>query len=482
MTSSDAAVTKPLLKLLPMPETRSPKEQKADVHGPSSIAKGRPTIALAKEDYGHTSNPLPYIVKGFALIATLLGSFGLWAATAPLDSGVVAPGVVIVSGRRQEIAHPQGGVVSEIFVKEGTEVKEGDILLRLESIRARAAFDIAQSAYDTAIAEESRLLSELNDQERTALPLEMWARAAVNGDVERILQTQNKLFAARRKSIAGERDIIQSQIEQSQNEIDSVQANQISIERQEQLVVEELTGQQTLLEEGLTEKSRVIALKRDREQLRGARAENTARLAQLENRTNELRLGLAQREKAFNEETMARLREVQSKMLEQRESLNNAHDVLNKIEIRAPSDGVVVEMRINTAGDVVGAGNVLLDLVPSTRELVIDAKVPVTDIDSITVGQDVRIILPAFNQVTTPTLHGTVSHVSSDRIVEETSAEAPYFRAYVSVTEQELKRLGEGRLQAGMSADLIIRTGERTALEYLLGPIIRIMAKAWREA
>jgi len=454
MTTGNAIEVKQPPKLLPVLKTTERNDQPtaliASKIGPPSTEIHKQAMSVSKEDEASASNPLPYIAKGFALIVVLLGSFGVWAATAPLDSGVVAPGVVIVSGRRQKIAHPLGGVVSEILVNEGDQVRAGEVLLRLESIRARATFDLAQGAFDAAVAEQSRLLSELDGLEQPQFPLEMWTRAAIDDNVEQILTTQTKLFAARMQSVEGERDIVDSQIEQSQNELDSVRANQASIERQQKLVVQELEGLQTLLEDGLTEKSRVLALQREHEQLRGVRAENAARIAQLKNRSNELRLVLAQREKAFNEETMARLREVQGTILEQKKTLNDAHDVLNKIEVKAPSDSVVVEMQINTPGDVVGAGQILLDLVPSTRELVIDAEVPLSDIDSVTVGQEVRITFPAFNQVTTPTLRGTIKHVSSDRIVEKTDGQTAYYRAYVSVTEQELQRLGEDRLHAGM--------------------------------
>lgn len=466
-----------------------------------STAKGRPRSAVvdrlnlaiqahqlsvdvaeqADRETALITSPRPFLIKGLLVVGVVFGGFGTWAATAPLDSGVVAPGVVIVDGQRKQIQHPEGGVIRAILVKAGDRITAGQVLVRLDPTAAEASWGVARIAHDNALAEEARLLAELEGRSAPRFPPELDLRA-VDPEVAKILDAQRHLFAARRASLAGETAILEAQIEQSNDEIAGLRANQESVGRQIVLVREELEGQQFLLAKGLTKKTRVLELEKEHERLRGVGGTTKAQIAEIESRIGEKQLQIMQERKAFREDVVAQLRDARATVLDQRERLDAAAHVLEQAELRAPVDGVVVNLQTHTEGGVVASGEVIMELVPEGDELVIDARVPLSDIDSVSVGQRANILLPAFQQITTPTLHGDVTHVSADRIVPQDGDQPPYYRAYVNVPKEELARLGDGRrLQAGMAADVIITTGERTVLEYLLRPIMLNFARAWRE-
>ena len=425
-------------------------------------------------------DPMRYARRGMAVVVLLVGGFGSWAALAPLDSGVIAAGTVIVDGRRRLVQHQEGGVIERLSISEGDRVARGQVLLRLDQTSAGAAYDILQGSYDSALAEQARLFAERDGLVEIAFPDELLRRAD-QPEVQSILDGQTKLFSTRQTSLEGQESILSQQIEQSRQEIEGLSAERTSKDKQVLLLEDELEGLRDLLKDGLTQKTRVLALERQLEQLVGEGSSISASIAGIENSIGEKELEILQVRKAHQEQVATDLRDTRARLLDSRERLGNARHVLDQIEVKAPIDGIVVNLKANTEGGVIGAGDVIMELVPTDEQLVVDARVSPSDIDLIHQDMKANVLFTAFEIGSTPTLTGKVMHVSADRLVDDLSGQ-PFYQATIEVPEPEMTKLGEGqRLTAGMPADVIIVAGERTMLQYLLHPIKRSFQRAWQE-
>lgn len=447
----------------------------AEQHRPS-----RTVLVTDDDDIPLDVNPRPFMVKGFVIMVISLGCFGGWAATAPLDSAAVAPGSIIVEGGRQKIQHLEGGTILEMLVRDGDKVEQGQVLLRLDPTQANASRSIVEGAYIAAKAEEGRILAELRGDAQITFDQVLVVNAS-RPDVQQVLDVQQELFTSRLSLRRRQVEILQTQISQLQNEITALQAEQQSKLRQMELLGDELEGLSTLLSEGLTVKTQVLELERNLESLRGDTLSIEAQVAKTNNQISEVQGQIALEQSNIQDQLNQELKETQLKVLQAREEFVSADDVLQRVEIRSPVSGLIANNNVVTVGGVVGPGDLIMEVVPTTKQLVIDARVSIQDIDSIKVGQKANVLLTAFNQATTPTLTGEVDHVAADRKIDEATNEA-YFQAKITVSEDQLARLDETQeLKPGMPADAIIVTGERTVLQYLVKPITQSLARSWRE-
>ena len=451
----------------PLPKTQD------DRHNPSG--------ADGSEEFDDERSDLkPFAIRGMILLVLLFGGFGSWAAIAPLDSGLVAPGVLIVDGRRRLVQHQEGGVIEKLMVSEGDHVALGQELLFLDQTRSKAIHDIVQGSYYAALAEEARLIAERDSLPTVAFPAALLNNAD-NQEIRTILDGQIKLFLTRRTSLTGQTGILLEQIEQSKKEIDSLSAERASKSKQQSLLDGELEGLRGLLAEGLTQKTRVLALERQREELVGEVNSLEAEIAKIENSINEKDLGIVQLEKGFQEQIAGELRDIQAQIRDSSERLADAQQVLDRVAIRAPIAGIVVNLRANTDGGVIGPGQVIMELVPTDEELVVDVRLSPSDIDLVRLGQSANVLFTAFDLASTPTLAGELTHISADRLVDDVTGQ-PFYQATIAISDSEISRLGENqRLHAGMPADVIIVAGERTMLEYLLRPIKLSFQRGWKE-
>ena len=420
-------------------------------------------------DPGH-ADPKPYVLRGLIGIMILCGGFGTWAALAPLDSGVVTSGTLIVDGKRRKIQHSDGGVIRKLLVKEGDRVRTGQTLIQLDQTRAQATNDVLQGAYDAARAEEARLIAERDQLDDIPFPIDLVDRRE-QPEVSKILHGQLKLFEAGQDALVGRTEILNKQIEQSNEEIEGLRGEQISKERQIDLLQEELEGLRRLLKDGLTEKGRVLALERERERLIGDLRSIAASIVSIEKAIGETELEIIQLRKEHLEEISEALRDNQASLRDSREQLADAANVLDQIEIRAPIDGIVVNMQANTIGGVIAAGDTVLELVPVDEKLVVEAHVLPGDIDLVRTGQSANVLFSGFESANTPVLEGQVKQVSADRLVDEVTGD-PFYEAAITIADSEIDRLGSARvLSAGMPADVMIVAGERTMFQYLFKPI-----------
>lgn len=421
-----------------------------------------------------------WTIAGLAVLATTFGAAVLWSVLVPLSSAVVAAGSVKVDSNRKKVQHPEGGVIKAILVQDGSQVRAGDVLVRMDETRAGAAHGVVTGGRDVALATQARLQAERAERSTVEFPAELLARAATNPQVAQALSAQETLFAARRTARAGELGILDQQVAALRSEISGLASQQATKQEQIDSLEGDLKSLRELDAVGMVEKTRLRGVERDIAKLRGERDELVSRVVTARTAISERELKKFQVRKAFQEEVAGELKKVQAEHFELIERESATRRTLELTELRAPTSGTVTDLKVHTAGGVVAPGEVLMDIVPSADKLVIEARVLPGDIDRVVVGQASGIRLHSFNPRTTPELSGTVSYVSADTIADPRT-EQQHFLVRVNVTGTELQRLGDQRVQPGMQADLFIRTGERTFFGYLMQPLTDSFRKAWLE-
>lgn len=420
-----------------------------------------------------------WIFVGVCAVCIVFGGAGGWGAVVPLASAVIALGQVTVDSNRKQVQHLEGGIVSEIRVRDGDAVKAEDVLLRLDATRARATYLILLGSLREELAKAARLVAERDRQDTVAWPDELEA-ARGEPTVQALIKSQTAIFESRRLTLKGETEILAERIEQLKQEIVGLKAQRVSTDGQSDLIQEEIDGLLILFERGQTTRRRLLSLQREAQKLRGDKGKLTAEIARANRAIGETKLEMIQRLKTFHNEVVTTLRDVQAKILDLRERFAAARDVLDRLDIRAPVDGKVVGLTVHAAGGVVKPGETIMEIVPSNDRLTVEVKVQPQDIDNVSLGQESNVRLLAFKQRTTPTLAGMVSYVSADTMNDPKDGSS-FYLARIEVPEEELKRLKGEVLQPGMPAEVLIRTGARTALMYLVQPILDSMNRAWRE-
>ncbi|WP_371229190.1 HlyD family type I secretion periplasmic adaptor subunit [Pseudomonas sp. QE6] len=414
---------------------------------------------------------------GLAIVGVTFGLFGTWAAFAPLDGAVYAPGVVTVQTYRKTVQHLEGGIVKEVLVHDGDIVKRDDPLIVLDDAQLRFEYEMTRSQLIAAKAMEARLKAE-----RDSLPAidfgEIADLASTRGEEAR--QSETQVFNARQGSRQGQIAVLRERIGQLNQQIGGLEAvidAKLQLEKSYSGEIAELSD---LLKQGFVDKQRLVEQERKLGMLKSEVADHRATINRARLQINETQLQILQVDKDFNSEVAKQLAEVQTKIYDLREKTSSLEDRLSRIVIRAPESGMVIGMTVHTVGGVVHPGTPLLDIVPSISELIIEAQVPPVDIDRIAIGKRADIRFSAFNAATTPVIEGEVASVSADRLVNEKSG-TPYYLARVRVTEHGVRTLGERKLVPGMPADVLIITGQRTLLQYLMQPARNALAQSMIE-
>ena len=427
-------------------------------------------------------SPYRVVLIGAAIILAAFGGLGLWAATAPLDSAARAPGTVTVESNRKVVQHLDGGVVREILVSDGDRVKEGELLLRLDRIEKMASRDAVQHKLDSAQALHARLVAERDGLDTIPFPKGLLERRADSDTVREAIDGERNQFRERQQSIQGRVSVQREKIAQFRNEIDGLESQRSSRERQVEILRDELVDLRALSQNGFFPRSRILQRERELARLEGEIGSNSASMARAQNRISEARLQIQQVRQEFNEKVVRELREVEDKISDLREQLIIASAKLERTRITAPQDGVVQNLSVHTLGAVIRPGDDIMQVIPVQDKLIIEAEVMPNDIDIVNEGQVADVRLTALQSRTTPTLKGTVMGLSADRIVEEgRQNERAFYKARIEISAEELKRLGTQRLQAGMPAEVMINTGERTMLDYMIRPLTDAMARGFIE-
>ena len=416
---------------------------------------------------------------GLLVLLITFGGFGIWAATAPIDSAAVAPGVVTVESSRKTVQHLDGGVVREILVREGGRVHQGDLLLRLDDTEARAQFEIVRSQYLASRAEEARLIAERDDASDVVFPDELLA-ATADSRVDEAINGQRRVFQARRKALQGDIDVLTQRIGQFGEQIGGLQALMASKTKRIGLYQEEMDGLKTLFAKGMGDKSRLREWERLVAELEGERADHQASIAATRVQIGETELQITQVKSRFASDVVEQLRTVQTKLSDARERMRALEKTLERTQVMAPVDGFIVGMKFHTVGGVIRPGDALLDIIPQDESLIVEAHVRPVDIDRVAPGLEADIRFNAFNARTTPTVPGRVLTISADRLIESTT-DQPYYLARIQVTPDGKDALKGVTLLPGMPADVMIKLGQRTFFEYLIRPLTDRVARSFRE-
>ncbi len=419
------------------------------------------------------------VLAGIAVIALAFGGFGAWAATSPLASASIAPGVVAVEGNRKTVQHLEGGIIGEILAGEGDRVSAGQVLIRLDPTRPRAVFDLMQGRYWAARALEARLIAERDGRAELVFADDLLGMVD-DREIAEVLQGQKNLFDARRAALDGQISVLKQRIVQHKEQIGGVNAQIRSKREQLALVAEEREGIETLFDKGIATKPRLLAAKRAEARLRGEIGEHVAQVAELKQRSGETKLRIIDLQNRSQERIELNLRETQDTIAELLDRLRAQEDILSRLDIRAPQEGVIVAMQFFTPGGVIRSGEPILDIVPEQEKLIISANVNPNDIDVVHAGLPAQIRLSVFNRRSTPMVDGTVTSVSADRFVNDADGSS-FYRASVEIDPGQLEALDNVQLYPGMPAEVLINTGTRTALQYLISPITDNVHRALRE-
>ena len=417
--------------------------------------------------------------RGYIAIGLAFGGFGLWAGTAPLDSAAVATATVAVTSDKKVIAHLEGGIIKEALVVENQRVKAGQILFKLQPVQAQSNADLLTKQLNGQLATEARLLAERDLLVRIEFP-DSLAKRRNEPDIASTLYDQEKQFAERKRSLEGQIDVFKRRIDQTNADIKGKQEREDSIKSQLVNMRSEIGAVTGLADKGFYPRNKLSALQRD--------------LFRLEGDLGQLRSDI-QRSREMNEESKVQIRVILQRQVEEasqllgdtrgkltdiREKLSVAADVLSRVEVRATQDGIVQGIKFQAVGAVVRPGEPMAEMVTLDDGLIMAARVQPTDIDSVMAGQKAEIRFPAFTSKQKQATLGKVESVSPDAVFDP-NTKLTYYNARVSIDTSTLPKELHDKLTPGMPATVLITTGERTLLKYLVGPLFDAVARTMRE-
>ncbi|SEM59833.1 membrane fusion protein HasE [Syntrophus gentianae] len=428
--------------------------------------------------------PLKTSTRPIILVALLglifgLGAFLAWASLAPLDEGVVAHGEVTVVSNKKTIQHQYGGTVSEILVKEGDRVKKGQVLIRLNNVQPKADLANMRGEYYQALALEARLLAERNRAVTISFPKEIYDMSNMP-EIADIVRTQRELFNARRGTLQTEINILKDNIDGTREYIRRLEELQMSRTRQMDLLKGEMDSLRQLADQGYYPRTKILETERLLAELSGKRSEDLGNIARARKGMSEYQLTILRRQQEFLQDVETRLSEVQTKLAALRDQYAATQDVLEKTEIKAPEEGTVVGLAIHTTGGVIMPGNPVMSIVPANEELIVEAKVMTTDRDRVREKLKVDLMFTSFDIKKTPVIDGEVILVSADRFTDE-ATKIPYYLCRIRLTQEGLRKLGNRHLEPGMPVQVVIKTGERTLMNYLVKPLFDRISVSFKE-
>lgn len=449
---------------------RRPAHPKASPPGLNDVGAA---YALDKLDDPSDAISFGYRIIFFGLVLT-----SAWAIFAPLGEGIPAPGVVVVESHRKVITHLTGGTVSAVNVRENQAVKEGDVLIELDATRSRSARDTVLHEYIAAIAKQARLNAEQASAPRVVFPDEIKTYAAQLGRDD-LLRAQEQLFRARQDAFKGELAILQENLTASRIQATGAR-NQLYARRQQaESLRKEIESTRPLVEEGYTPRNRLLEQERQLAELSSVTSELEARVAREGSSGAEIRLRDLQRRQEYLKDVETQSTETRREVANLNERLKDAEAEFDRMTVRAPITGQVVGMQAQAPGVVITPGSKLMEIVPAGDKLLIDVQVPITAASRVKQGLETDIRISSFPDSPSVVIGGRVQSVSSDRF--EPNGAPPYYLARIEVTPEGAQKLEGRQLRPGMSVDVVIKTGERSFMRYLMDPISRRLFDTFKE-
>lgn len=422
-----------------------------------------------------TSTPM---LLGYALVLIFVVGFGGWAALTPLAEAAIAPGLLKVEGTRRTVQHFEGGIVREILVRDGDMVRRGQVLMRLDQPQAAQQTETLRSQRWALLAQDARLVAELAQARQVAFPTDL--TASTHPRAQDAIAGQRALFEARRVALESQLMVLRARVEQHQAQIRSSEGQIDAQRRMLVLLKAEEQNTATLLRQGLARLPQLLAIQRQVASVEGNIVDITNQMersrAQIDEAEQEARRITDQR----MQEVSTELRDVRVRLAETEERLRAAEDISTRLDIVAPEDGTVLNLRVFTVGGVVRPGDPVLDLVPAQDRIIAEVNVQPNDIEVVHPGLQAEIRLPAFKQRLVPYLHGHVTFVASDVTQDERRGTA-YYRVHIDLDENQLRTLEGVQLRPGMMVEAQIQTGSRSFARYLLQPIFDSFHRAFRE-
>lgn len=420
---------------------------------------------------------------GFAVLTTTVLGFGAWASTAPIDGAIIASGIYVATGQNKFVQHLEGGIIKEILVREGDAVEEGQPLIRLDDTEANANLRRLVLRYSQRTAKLARLRAESSLEPEIEFP-DTLVNASSDRDIQSILDNQTAVFNVRRDRLTSEISILEREIAAFREQIEGADSQLISVGQQFGMVGEELEAKNVLLQKGLISKPDILQLQRSQARLDGEAGRLRAEIGDVHERIARANRQIARANYIYSQQAVEELYDVQSEMQDLRERIRAARKVLERIDINAPVDGIVIKMNYFTPGGVIEPGKDILELLPVGDELVIEAHIRPEDIDNVETGQEAIVRLSALNQRVTPMIPGKVIYVSADRLANEERAVLRNEDVFIARISLDAERAQEADFKPtpGMPTEVYIKTGQRTFFKYLMQPVIDSMQRAFRES
>jgi len=420
-----------------------------------------------------------HLVAGMAVIVLLVGGVGGWAATTRLSGAVIAQGLLVVDSNVKKVQHPTGGVVSELRVRDGDHVRAGDILVRLDQTQTQANLTIVTNGLDELAARLARDEAERDGADRLTFPADLLARER-ELQVAHLLSGERKLFEIRRMARDGQKAQLRARIDQLNEEIGGLSTQRQARIEQIDWIKKELEGIQDLWKKNLVPFTRVTSLEREAARLEGESGQFVASMAQTRGKISETELQIIQVDQDMRAEVGKDIAEIRAKMSELTEKKIAAEDLLRRVDIRAPQEGIVLQSTVHTVGGVIGQGEQIMLIVPESEMLTVEAKIQPQEIDQVHLGQTAVLRFSAFNQRTTPELNGVVSRISAD-VTQDQKTGSYYYTVRISASADEIARLNSLKLIAGMPVEIFIQSEERYVISYLVKPLRDQITRAFRE-
>ena len=420
-----------------------------------------------------------HMMAGLVIVIVLAGGVGGWAGTMTLSGALIAQGSVVVDSNVKKVQHPTGGIVGELRVRDGDRVKQGDIVVRLDDTVTRANLAIVTKGLDELYARKARLESERDGLSAVKFPADLLARAS-DPDIASIVDGERKLFQLRSSARTGQKSQLRQRIEQLNEEVRGLRAQNDSKDKETKLIEREKEGVYDLWKQKLVPLTKLTELERAAVRLEGESAQLIAQTAQAAGKISETELQIIQIDRDLSSEVAKETREIDGKIGEFVERKITAEDQLKRVEIRAPQDGMVFQSNIHTVGGVITAGDAMMMIVPDADNLTVEAKVNPQDIDQVRPGQTALLRLSAFNQRTTPEIYGTVTRISADASTDQRTGQT-YYTIRIGMSGEEVAKLGEVRMVPGMPVEAFVQTGDRTMISYFIKPLSDQLMRMFRE-
>ena len=421
----------------------------------------------------------PLLFIGYLTVFTLVFGLGAWAAVTKIAGAVVSAGSLEVEGKKQVIQHSTGGIIAAINARNGDEVVAGQVLVELDGEDLGPELDTVEGQWFEIIARKSRLDAERDLLDSITFHPELVARQD-DPAIADLMRAQQQQFDARRKLQADESAQINEQQVQIAKQNEGLEALAASTRDQVTLIKKEIAAQQTLMDQGLTQMTRLLTPQRELARLQGTAGQVEASLAENRGKIAELEIELVRLTSKVREEAIAELRELEFREIELRENRRSLKEQISRLDLRAPSSGIVYGSAVDTLRGVIRAAEPVMYVVPKDARLIVKVRVETIHIDQVHPGQEAILRFSAFDQRTTPEVKGHVISVSADAYLDEKMG-FHYYEAEVALDEGQQERLDHVVLMPGMPVEAFIRTGDRSALSYLVKPMSDYFTRAFRE-